>query len=74
MSSDKRVLREPVPVVLVTALTDMVTLAVRPYCKVDDYWGVYCDTLEQGKLRLEQAGIGIPSLPRDEHVPPPKVL
>ena len=74
MSSDKRVLREPVPVVLVTALTDLVTLAVRPYCKVDDYWGVYCDTLEQGKLRLEQAGIGIPSLPRDEHVPPPKVL
>ena len=70
---DKRVLSEPAPVVVVMALADMVTLAVRPYCKTDDYWGVYCDTLEQGKIRLEQAGIGIPSLPRDVHVPPPKV-
>jgi small conductance mechanosensitive channel len=73
VTSDQRVLSDPAPVVLVMALADMVTLAVRPYCKVQDYWGVYCDTLEQGKLRLEQAGIGIPSLPRDVHVPSPKV-
>lgn len=69
LAADKRVLSAPAPAVLVMALGDTVTLAIRPHCKVDDYWGLYCDTLEQGKARLEQAGIGIPYLAREVHVP-----
>ena len=72
LTSDKRVLRDPAPVVLVMSLGDTVTLAVRPHCKVEDYWGVYCDTLEHGKARLEQAGIGIPFLAREVYVAPNK--
>lgn len=59
LTADKRVLSDPAPAVAVSALGEAVTLAVRPHCKVDDYWGVYCDTLERGKARLEQAGIAI---------------
>lgn len=69
LSQDKRVLTEPAPVVVVTELADSsVNLAVRPHCKVEDYWGVYCDTLEQGKTLLEVAGIGIPFPQRDVHL------
>lgn len=69
LSKDERVLNEPAPVVVVTELADSsVNLAVRPYCKVPDYWGVYCDTLEKGKTLLESAGIGIPFPQRDVHL------
>lgn len=69
VKADGRVLAHPEPVVVVTALADnSVNLALRPHCKVEDYWGVYCDTLEQGKVLLEQAGIGIPFPQRDVHV------
>jgi len=72
LMADKRVLSDPAPAVVVAALGDTVTLAVRPHCRVEDYWGVYCDTLEHGKARLEQAGIGIPFLAREVHVAPSK--
>lgn len=69
VTSDPRVLPEPAPVVVVTALGDnSINLAVRPHAKVEDYWGVLCDTLEKGKVRLEEAGIGIPFPQRDVHV------
>jgi len=67
-AADKRVLSAFAPAVLVLALGDTVSLALRPHCKVDDFWGVYCDTLEHGKARLEQAGIGIPHLAREVYV------
>ncbi|HEU5076858.1 MAG TPA: mechanosensitive ion channel domain-containing protein [Polyangiaceae bacterium] len=70
LQADERVLAQPPPTVMVSALGDTVTLAVRPHCKVEDYWGVHCDTLERGKARLEQAGIGIPFLAREVYVPP----
>lgn len=73
LEADERVLGDPAPAVLVSSLGDTVTLAVRPHCKVQDYSGVYCDTLEHGKARLEQAGIGIPFLAREVHVAPKKL-
>lgn len=69
LNKDERVLDAPATVVVVTELADSsINLAVRPYCKVEDYWGVYCDTLEQGKTLLEAAGIGIPFPQRDVHL------
>ena len=69
LAKDERVLREPAAVVVVTELADSsVNLAVRSWAKVDDYWGVFCDTLEKGKVALEGAGIGIPFPQRDVHL------
>ena len=67
--SDSRVLKDPEPVVAVTELADSsVNLICRPWTKPDDYWGVYFDTMEQGKAELEKAGISIPFPQRDVHM------
>jgi small conductance mechanosensitive channel len=69
LAKDPRVLKDPEAAVVVTELADSsVNLAVRPWAKVDDYWGVFCDTREKGKLALESAGIGIPFPQRDVHL------
>ncbi len=69
VKADPRVLKDPEPVVVVTELGDnSVNLAVRPYANVGDYWGVFCDTLEKGKVALEAEGIGIPFPQRDVHL------
>ena len=69
LAKDERVLKDPAATVVVTELADSsVNLSVRPHAKVDDYWGVFCDTLEQGKAALEAAGIGIPFPQRDVHL------
>jgi len=67
--SDPRVLKNPQPVVGVCELSDSsVNLACRPWVKPQDYWGVYFDTLEKGKLELEKNGITIPFPQRDVHL------
>lgn len=69
LAKDERVLEDPKATVVVTELADSsVNLSVRPFAKVEDYWGVFCDTLEQGKAALEAAGIGIPFPQRDVHL------
>ena len=40
----------------------------RPWVKPADYWGVYFDTLENGKVELEKAGITIPFPQSDVHI------
>ena len=56
-----KVLKEPAPFVGVKELGDSsVNLAVRPYTKPQDYWGVYFDVVEAGKIALDEAGITIP--------------
>ncbi|AIY15437.1 mechanosensitive ion channel protein [Cellulophaga baltica NN016038] len=55
------VLKDPAPSVNVEALADSsVNLAVRPYCKPEDYWDVYFATIEGSKLALDKAKIEIP--------------
>jgi small conductance mechanosensitive channel len=67
--SDPRVLKEPEPVVAVTELADSsVNLVCRPWTTPADYWGVYFDTVEKGKMELEKAGISIPFPQRDVHL------
>ena len=47
---------------------------VRPWVKTDDYWTVYGDLLEQGKLALEEAGCSIPYPQSDLHLHPTNPL
>ncbi|WP_456375708.1 mechanosensitive ion channel family protein, partial [Thiolapillus sp.] len=61
IDSDKRILREPEPLIVVGELADSsVNFFVRVWVHAADYWGVYYDANENIKLRLDEAGIGIP--------------
>jgi len=69
VNSDPRVLKDPKPVIAVSELGDSsVNLVCRPFVKPTDYWAVYFDTLEKGKLELEKNGITIPFPQRDVHL------
>ncbi len=66
---DSRVLKNPKPVIAVSELADSsVNLVCRPWVKPKDYWNVYFDTLEKGKIELEKRGITIPFPQRDVHM------
>ena len=68
-NGDERVLRDPEPQIAVSELADnSVNLVMRLWAKTGDYWGVYFDTTEAVKLRLDEAGIGIPYPQRDIHL------
>lgn len=68
-SSDPRVLKNPKPVIAVSELGDSsVNLVCRPWVKPQDYWAVYFDTLEKGKVELEKNGITIPFPQMDVHI------
>lgn len=59
--ANPKVLKDPAPSVNVEELADSsVNLAVRPYCKPEDYWDVYFATIEGSKLALDAAKIEIP--------------
>lgn len=61
MKANPKVLQDPEPSVNVEALADSsVNLAVRPFCKPEDYWDVYFETIEGTKEALDKAGIEIP--------------
>ena len=56
------------PMVVVAELADSsVNLSVRYWAKNDDFWAIRWYTLEEGKIRLEDAGITIPFPQRDVH-------
>lgn len=61
LTSNPKVLQDPAPSVNVLELADSsVNLAVRPFCKPEDYWDVYFATYEGCKLALDKAEIEIP--------------
>jgi len=61
LKANPKVLQEPAPSVNVEELADSsVNLAVRPFCKPEDYWDVYFATIEGTKEALDTAGIEIP--------------
>jgi len=69
MANDDRVLKDPAPFVGVSELADSaVNLAVRPHCNPADYWGVYFDTLENGKKALDKNKVTIPFPQMDVHL------
>lgn len=61
LTSNPMVLKEPAPSVNVANLGDSsIDLAVRPFCKPEDYWDVFFATVEGSKLALDKAKIEIP--------------
>jgi len=56
------------PMIVVGDLGDSsVNLSLRYWAKNEDFWGIKWHTLEEGKARLEAAGISIPFPQRDIH-------
>lgn len=69
LESHPLVLNNPAPFVGVKGLGDSsIDLAVRPYSKPSDYWTVYFDVYEAGKIALDEAGITIPFPQMDVHM------
>ena len=69
LRDDERVLDDPAPTVAVSELGDSsVNFVVRPYVKVEDYWGVYFDTTEKVKMTFDEAGVTIPFPQQDVHL------
>jgi len=68
-SSDIRVLNDPTAEVIVSNLLDSsVELKLRVWVNNEDYWGVYFQFIENGKLELEANGLTIPFPQRDVHL------
>ncbi|WP_456446893.1 mechanosensitive ion channel family protein [Thiolapillus sp.] len=69
VDTEERVLKDPEPLIVVGELADSsVNFFVRVWVKSADYWGVFYDANEAVKLRLDEAGIGIPYPQRDVHL------
>ena len=69
MRNHPRVLKDPEPVVVVTALADSsVNFAVRPWCKTEDYWAVHFYMHEHIKKAFDREGINIPFPQMDVHM------
>jgi small conductance mechanosensitive channel len=63
------VLDDPATNIFVMNLGDScVEFVVRPWVKTEDYWTVYGDLLETGKVALEAAGCSIPYPQTDVHL------
>ncbi len=61
MDAHPKVLKDPAPFVGIESFeASLVKLAVKPYCKPEDYWDVYFDIYEQGKEAIEKANVEVP--------------
>lgn len=69
MGQDDRILKDPGPQVAVSELADSsVNFVIRPWVKVEDYWGVYFDLTEKIKKTFDANDISIPFPQRDVHL------
>jgi len=69
ISAHPLVLKDPGPSVFLLELADSsINFAVRPWTKVEDYWTVYSDLLEQLKTNIEAAGCSFPYPQTDVHL------
>jgi small conductance mechanosensitive channel len=69
VAADDRILKNPEPQSAVSELADSsVNFVVRPWVKVNDYWGVYFDLTEKIKKAFDTNGVSIPFPQRDVHV------
>jgi small conductance mechanosensitive channel len=71
ISSEGRFLTDPLPQVLVQSLGDSsVTVVLRAWTSIADYWNVYWDQMRGLKAKIEGAGLHIPFPQRDLHIIP----
>ena len=69
IDKDKRILKDPEPMVVLSELGDSsVNFTVRVWVNSADYWGVYFDMQENVKLTFDKEGISIPFPQRDVHM------
>ncbi|MDP8205202.1 MAG: mechanosensitive ion channel [Candidatus Electryonea clarkiae] len=69
IKDDSRIQQDPEPVVMLAELADSsVNLAVRVWCKTEDYWAIFFDMNENVKLAFDKEGISIPFPQRDVHL------
>jgi small conductance mechanosensitive channel len=69
INNDSRILKDPVPQIVVSELADSsVNFNVRPWVNSADYWGVYFDVTEQIKKKFDEQNISIPFPQRDIHM------
>ncbi|MEG9327095.1 mechanosensitive ion channel domain-containing protein [Salinimicrobium catena] len=68
LQEQEDILKDPAPAVVVTELADSsVNLSVRFWARNEVFWDRHWYTIEEGKRRLEAAGISIPFPQRDVH-------
>ncbi|WP_261874813.1 small-conductance mechanosensitive channel MscS [Vibrio rarus] len=69
LEADERLLKDKGIQIGVLALADSsVNFVVRPWCRTEDYWDVYFDTLKAIKIALDENGIEIPFPQMDVHL------
>lgn len=69
VDADSRILKDPAVTIAVSELGDSsVNIVCRPWVKPADYWAVYFDLVEKGKVALEDGGCSIPYPQRDVHM------
>jgi small conductance mechanosensitive channel len=69
LAGDDRVLPDPEPAIFVANLGDSsVDIAVRPWCRGEDYWGLRGDLTKRFKEAIEAGGCSIPFPQRDVHM------
>lgn len=69
INADERILKDPEPMIVVSNLGDScVDITTRSWVNSADYWGVYFDLVENGKLAFDENGISIPFPQTDVHL------
>jgi small conductance mechanosensitive channel len=69
IAQDSRILKTSRTQISVSELADSsVNFVVRPWVKVEDYWGVHFDLTEKIKKAFDANGVSIPFPQRDVHV------
>jgi small conductance mechanosensitive channel len=69
LAKDERILKDPATQIALVELADSsVNFVVRPWAKVEDYWGVYFDAMENIKKAFDAEGISIPYPQQDVHM------
>lgn len=63
------VLNDPAPLIGVSAHKDSaIAIAVKVWCKTEDYWPLFFDMQERVKIAFDHAGINIPFAQMDVHL------
>ncbi|EGQ7640733.1 small-conductance mechanosensitive channel MscS [Vibrio cholerae] len=69
LEKDPRILKDPDMTIGVLTLADSsINFVVRPWCKTEDYWKVYYDSMQAIKEALDANGIEIPFPQMDVHL------